>query len=256
MTDVNNILNSYLYSGTNSLTGNSGVSSLIQSGLTEGTKSTNSTSFNSEMQSQLLVSMFSEMMKGSGDFSKIMTSLIQAYASNGTLDVSKIAGNNTNASFKYNPINVSDIVSSKMTSTGNMTIDEAIQKASKKYGVDADFIKALIKAESSFNPNAVSSANCVGLMQLSPQNEQYQELSNPFDIEQNVDGGTKFLKGLLDSYGQNKQLALAAYNAGPGAVNRSNVANTGDYSRLPKETQNYVPKVMSYYNQYKNGTLV
>jgi hypothetical protein len=127
--------------------------------------------------------------------------------------------------------------------TNNISIDDAATKASQKYGVDKALILAVIKQESDFNPNAKSGAGALGLMQLMPSTAASMGVSDPYNVEQNVDGGTKYLKNLLDMYGNSKELALAAYNAGPSAVAK--------YNGVPnyKETQDYVRKVMQYYGK-------
>ena len=133
------------------------------------------------------------------------------------------------------------------TSVSRSEIDNLISKYADKNGLDEDFVKAVINQESGFNPNATSHCGAMGLMQLMPSTAQGLGVTNAYDAEQNIEGGTKYLKGLMDRFGNDKQLALAAYNAGPNAVKK--------YGGIPPyaETQNYVKKVLSKYDTYKGA---
>src|SRR6185437_2134073 len=121
-------------------------------------------------------------------------------------------------------------------------IDAAIQKAATRHNVDPNLVRALVKVESNFNPNARSRKGAMGLMQLMPQTARQLNLKNPFDPQQNVDAGVRHLKQLLDNYGGDVRLSLAAYNAGSGAVSRSR--GIPRYS----ETQNYVRRITNLYD--------
>lgn len=126
--------------------------------------------------------------------------------------------------------------------SSNVTGDFAslINQAAEKYGVDAELVDAVIRAESNYDSDAVSSAGALGLMQLMPTTADWLGVDNPLDPAENIDGGVKFLSQLLDRYDGSVQLALAAYNAGPGAVDK--------YQGIPpySETQTYVSRIMGY----------
>lgn len=124
---------------------------------------------------------------------------------------------------------------------------DAIEKYSKKYNMDKDLIIAVIKQESDFNPNCVSHAGAMGLMQLMPENCTEYGVSNPYNIEQNIDAGIRHLKDMINIQKGNLMLGLASYNAGPGTLRRRGVTTVEGISKLPSETRNYVKKVMKYY---------
>ncbi len=126
--------------------------------------------------------------------------------------------------------------------------DPLINDASRKYGIEAPLIKAVIKAESDFDPNAVSRKGARGLMQIMPMNFRLLNVENPFDPQQNIEGGARYLREMLDRYGGNLELALAAYNAGPGAVDR--------FAGIPPypETTEYIDRVKKYFQAYTRNS--
>lgn len=125
--------------------------------------------------------------------------------------------------------------------------DSLIYRYSNNYGIDYPLVKAVIRAESGYNPKAVSRKGAMGLMQLMPETASLFDCENPFDPESNIKTGIKYLKYLMDYFNGRMELAVAAYNAGP-----KNVIKYG-YSIPPfSETKGYVKKVMDYYKIYSN----
>jgi len=124
--------------------------------------------------------------------------------------------------------------------------DWMIKEAAKRFGVDSSLIKAVIKAESDFDYQAVSGKGAQGLMQLMPETATDMRVRDPFNPEENILGGTRYLSLLLNRFDNNKSLALAAYNAGPEKVE--------NYNGIPPypETQTFVRKVLNYYQKYRS----
>jgi len=124
------------------------------------------------------------------------------------------------------------------------SLEDLIARVANQYGIRPSFVHAVIRAESNYNPRAVSHKGAVGLMQLMPQTAVEYGVRNRFDPVQNVEGGVRYLRHLLDTY-QDKNLALAAYNAGPGAVER--------HRGVPPylETRLFVPRVLRFYSQFR-----
>jgi soluble lytic murein transglycosylase-like protein len=124
--------------------------------------------------------------------------------------------------------------------------DNIIREASRYHGIQFGLIKAMIHAESGFNPTAISPSGAMGLMQIMPANLNEFGVSDPFNPRDNVMGGTRYLKSLMAKYNSDLPLTLAAYNAGPGVVDK--------YKTIPPypETEKYVEKVLRLYSQYQN----
>ncbi len=123
--------------------------------------------------------------------------------------------------------------------------DQLIITASNKHKIDPALIKAVIKAESNFNHQAVSPVGAQGLMQLMPATASQLQVEDAFHPEKNIEGGVRYLRYLLNLYRGNLPLALAAYNAGEGAVSKYN-------NQVPpyRETRNYINRVLSFYNSF------
>jgi len=124
--------------------------------------------------------------------------------------------------------------------------DDLISDASERHGVSFPLLKAIIKAESDFDPHVVSKKGATGLMQIMPENFKPLGIRDPFDPWQNINAGARYFKQMYDRFKGRLALSLAAYNAGPSAVDY--------YKTIPpyEETEEYVRRVMKYYYNYKN----
>lgn len=157
-------------------------------------------------------------------------------------DVKNLLSNGIN--YNTNRINTSNY---NNCDSEKSKIYAAVEKASKKYGVDSNLILSVIQAESNFDVNAVSSAGAQGLMQVMPSNLSAMGVTNGYDINENINAGTSLLKQYLNMYNGNTEMALMAYNAGPGTVSRRGVSSPSELYKMPSETRNYVTKVMNSY---------
>lgn len=131
--------------------------------------------------------------------------------------------------------------------TATKKYDGIIQEASNTFGLSFSLLKAMIKVESDFDSRAISKKGALGLMQIMPQNLQAFNIREPYDPKDNIMGGARYFKSLIERFEGKLPLALAAYNAGPTIVDK--------YRDIPpfKETQDYVKKVMKYFYLYKNS---
>ena len=168
------------------------------------------------------------------------------YAAGQNLENIPMIINNNYVNFARN----SNSIAHNRSDVDMQKIYNAVDAASKKYGVDSNLILAIINQESNFDPYATSGVGAAGLMQIMPQNFSHLGITDEFDVTQNVNGGTKLLKEYLNQFGGNIEMALMAYNGGPGTMQKRGVSSAADLYKMPQETQNYVPKVIGY---YKNG---
>lgn len=176
--------------------------------------------------------------------------VVQTYLSGKKLTDIPLVINNSYAVGGEYPIGKSSSMLDNRTPEDLNKIYSAVSEASKKYGVNEGLILAVIKQESDFDSTCISSAGAAGLMQIMPSNYSELGISDPYDISENINGGTKLLKEYIDKYNGDIQMALMAYNAGSGTMQRRGVESSEDLYKMPQETQDYVPKVLGY---YQNG---
>jgi hypothetical protein len=136
--------------------------------------------------------------------------------------------------------------SRRYSGSASTRYDREIRRIGMRYNVDPSLIKAIIHTESAFDNQAVSRCGAQGLMQLMPETAEELQVANPFNPWENIDGGTRYFRSLLDSFNEDLILSLAAYNAGPGVV-----ARTGGVPRIP-ETLQYINRVLKRYKVYKS----
>jgi len=195
---------------------------------------------------------------GTKGFSLIMTSLLKAMGQKERQTQQGIDQNNKYNNYTNNlsndTNNLSDVIVRSLdgvkssniisaTGTNSERIEKAVADCSAKYGVDENLIKAIIKTESNFDPNAASPAGAKGLMQLMPCNIEHYGVTDPFNIEENIDAGTRHINDYLKTYNNDLNMALAAYNFGPGNMASRGISSSSDFYKLPTETKNYLEKI-------------
>lgn len=259
LSDIYSILQLY---GINSSSSTNSLSSTSLSSLTNSTSKSSLNDLSSLSSLGSVLGTSSNSSSSSSAFNIMLTRLLSAISEKNKYaktEAEKVSLEGILSTYN------SSVLSSGSTSinnyitadVSNLTVDERIENAvqlySNKYGVDSNLVKAIIKTESNFDPNVVSSAGAKGLMQLMPENCRDLGVEDPFNIEQNIEGGVKHIKEYIDRYDGDIEMALMAYNGGPTRMMNRGVTSIDDIYKMPKETQNYVPKVMSYYRGFTNG---
>ncbi len=179
---------------------------------------------------------------GQQALSGLSGSSYESYMDSGILSSNSIYPSSGKGIFSMNSINPNAEIGKRNE------YEYLIGKAAEKYGVSDILIKAIMKAESDFNPESTSGAGAAGLMQLMPATAKLMGVSDVYDPEENINGGVGYFRQQLDAFGGDVKMALAAYNCGPTKLRNlgvTNLDNASDFAKLPKETQNYVTKIIN-----------
>lgn len=166
----------------------------------------------------------------------------------GTVNMSNVSTDRRYGAMALAPVDPAVVVSAAPPAIADkVQYGRMVDDVARMYGLESAFLHAVISVESRYRPKIVSKKGAAGMMQLMPDITRRYGVADPFDPVQNVHGGARYLRDLLRSYNNDKNLALAAYNAGPHAV-----AKYGN--RIPpyRETTNYVPKVLAFYRKYRS----
>jgi soluble lytic murein transglycosylase-like protein len=204
-----------------------------------------------EISKLIQIYMYQGMYSGSGSSSSNTSQIFEVVMMNALKSLLGEESTSISSAQMQNSLKETNKDNKENSKDISGSIINAIEDAAAKYGVEKDFIKAVVKQESSFNPQAVSRTGAMGLMQLMPSTAKSMGVENPFNVLENIDGGTRYLKRLMDAFNGNKELALSAYNGGIGRMNNLGVDTVEEISKMPGETKNYVNRVMGSYTSYK-----